>query len=80
MTLYKCPCGKQEKEISKAIIGLRDGKWVCVDAKCECGKYMDSEPTEGMPSIKRTEASLSKKNAMTNFGMEQKKSYVENVE
>ena len=60
MTLYKCPCGKQEKEISKAIIGLRDGKWVCVDAKCECGKYMDSEPTEGMPSIKRTEASLSK--------------------
>ena len=28
---------------------------------CECGKYMDSEPEEGMPQIKRTEASLSKK-------------------
>ena len=61
MTLYKCPCGKQEKEISKAIIGLRDGKWVCVDAKCECGKYMESEPTEGMPQIKRTEQTLTKK-------------------
>ena len=61
MTLYRCECGKQEKEISKAIIGLRDGKWVCVDAKCECGKYMDSEPEEGFPQLKRTEESLSTK-------------------
>ena len=60
MTIYKCQCGIGEKEITKAIIGLRDGKWVCVNAICECGKYMDSEPQEGMPNLKRTESSLSK--------------------
>ena len=61
MTLYKCECGKEEKEIGKATIVLRDNKWVCKEALCSCDKYMDSEPTEGMPSIKRTEESLSKK-------------------
>ena len=61
MTLYKCECGKQEKEILKATIVLRNGKWVCKEAKCECGQYMDSEPEEGMPQLKRTEESLSKK-------------------
>lgn len=60
MTLYKCPCGEQETEVSKATIVFRDGKWVA-DVMCKCGKYMDSDPVEGMPSIKRTEASLSKK-------------------
>ena len=60
MTLYKCPCGKQEKEIGRAKIIYRENKWVA-DVVCECGKYMDSEPEEGMPQIKRTEASLSKK-------------------
>ena len=61
MALYKCPCGESEKEIGKATLVLRDGKWVAKEALCKCGKYMDSEPEEGMPSIKRTEASLSKK-------------------
>ena len=61
MTLYKCICGKEEKEIAKATIVFRDGNWVCKEAQCSCGKYMDSKPTEGMPSIKRTEATLSKK-------------------
>ena len=60
MTLYKCNCGAT-KEIQRATIGLRDGKWVTVQALCECGLYMDSDPEEGMPSLKRTEASLSKK-------------------
>jgi|TARA_R100000742_G_C4265840_1_gene83912 hypothetical protein len=60
MTLYKCICGNS-KEISKQTIGLRDGKWVTLQALCDCGKYMDSEPKDGMPSLKRTEASLSKK-------------------
>ena len=60
MAIYKCECGKT-KEIGKATIVLRDGKWVCKEAKCECGKYMDSEPEEGMPQLKRTEASLSTK-------------------
>ena len=60
MTLYECKCGNS-KEINRATIGLRDGDWVTVQALCKCGKYMDSEPKEGMPSIKRTEESLSKK-------------------
>ena len=44
MTTYKCECGKEEKEIGKATIVLRDRKWVCKEAVCSCGKYMDSEP------------------------------------
>ena len=59
MTLYKCKCGKT-KEIAKATIAYIDGEWQTKEALCECGKYMDSEPLEGMPSLKRTEESLSK--------------------
>ena len=59
MALYKCECGK-ERELPKATIVLREGKWVAKEGLCECGKYMDSEPTEGMPNLKRTEPSLSK--------------------
>ena len=60
MTIYKCICGNS-KEIRVQTIGLRDGKWVTLQALCDCGKYMDSEPKDGMPSLKRTEASLSNK-------------------
>jgi hypothetical protein len=60
MTLYKCKCGKT-KEISRATIGLRGGEWVTVQALCDCSLYMDSEPEEGMPTLIRTEESLSKK-------------------
>jgi|TARA_R110000744_G_scaffold255280_1_gene370813 hypothetical protein len=60
MTLYKCECGNTE-EIGKQTIGLRDGKWRTIQALCDCGKWMDSEPTEGMPTLKRTEPSLSKR-------------------
>jgi hypothetical protein len=59
MALYKCVCGK-ERELPKATIVLRAGKWVAKEGLCECGLYMDSEPTEGMPNLKRTEPSLSK--------------------
>jgi hypothetical protein len=49
-------------EIGKATIVYRDGEWVTKEAKCSsCGKWMDSEPTEGMPSLKRTEPTLSMK-------------------
>ena len=61
MTLYTCECGKEEKEVGKATIVLRDKKWVCKEAQCSCGKYMDSKPTEGMPNLKRTEPTLSMK-------------------
>jgi len=59
MTLYTCECGNT-MEIGKATIVLIDGKWVTKEALCECGKYMDSKPTDGMPNLKRTEPSLSK--------------------
>ena len=61
MTLYSCECGKEEKEVAKATIVLRDKKWVCKEAQCSCGNYMDSKPTDGMPSLKRTEPTLSMK-------------------
>ena len=61
MALYKCECCKEEKHFGKVTIVYKQGKWVAKEAVCSCGKYMDSEPTEGMPSLKRTEASLSKK-------------------
>ena len=60
MTKYSCECGKEEKEVGKATIVLRDKKWVCKEAQCSCGKYMDSKPTDGIPTLKRTEPSLSK--------------------
>mgnify|MGYP003134145348 CR=1 FL=1 len=59
MTLYTCECGNT-MEIGKATIVLIDKKWVTKEALCECGKYMDSKPTDGMPNLKRTEPSLSK--------------------
>ena len=59
MTKYSCECGNT-MEIGKATIVYREGKWVTKEALCECGKYMDSEPTEGLPNLKRTEPSLSK--------------------
>ena len=60
MTLYKCNCGIT-KEIGKATLALRDGRWRTIQALCDCGLWMESEPEEGMPNLIRTEASLSKK-------------------
>ena len=59
MALYKCRCGN-EKQLGKVTL-IYKNKWVAKEALCECGEYMESEPEEGMPSLKRTEASLSKK-------------------
>ena len=59
MTLYTCECGKT-KELSKVTIVHRDGEWVTKEAQCECGLWMDSIPTEGIPTLQRTEPSLSK--------------------
>ena len=60
MTLYTCKCCEESKEVSKAKIIYVDNAWVA-DVMCSCGKYMHSEPLEGMPSLKRTEPSLTKK-------------------
>jgi len=64
MALYKCKCGEHQKEIHKQVIVFRDGAWVTKGSECPCGKFMESEPEEGMPTIKRTEPSLSKKRDM----------------
>ena len=71
MTLYSCKCGKEEKEIAKAKIIFVDGKWV-TDVKCGCGLYMESEPEDGMPSLRRTEPSLSKRRDMLWDGAKEK--------
>ena len=63
MTLYKCTCGNS-KEIGKATLALREGRWRTIQALCDCGLWMDSEPEDGMPSLKRTEPTLSKKGDM----------------
>ena len=60
MTIYVCECCKETKKVGKATIVHREGRWVCKEAICSCGKYMDSEPVDGMPTLKRTEPSLSK--------------------
>ena len=60
MTQSQCRCGKT-KELSVATIVHIDGEWETKEALCKpCGKYMQSEPLEGMPSQIRTEESLSK--------------------
>ena len=59
MTIYKCTCG-ETKEIGKATLALKEGRWRTIQALCDCGEWMDSDPEEGMPSLKRTEPSLSK--------------------
>ena len=60
MPLYSCTCGKS-KEIGKATLAFKEGRWRTIQAICDCGLWMDSEPEEGMPSLRRTEPSLSKK-------------------
>ena len=60
MTVYSCKCG-ETKEIGKATLALKEGRWRTIQALCDCGLWMDSEPEEGMPTLIRTEPSLSKK-------------------
>ena len=61
MIRFICNCCQETKDLQKATIVLREGRWVTKEALCSCGKYMDSEPTEGMPKLIRTEPTLSKK-------------------
>jgi len=73
MTLYTCECGNT-REIAIATIVYRDGNWVTKQAECECGLYMDSEPTEGIPTLQRTEPSLSKRDKLWEGAKEKLKS------
>jgi MinD superfamily P-loop ATPase len=61
MTLYECNFCGSTKEVGKATIIYHEKKWVTKEALCHCGHYMESKPVDGMPILKRTEASLSKK-------------------
>lgn len=63
MTKYICSNCKKEKEISKhSLLFCHDlNEWVVKQSLCSCGKYMDSKPVDGFPSLIRTESSLSKK-------------------
>ena len=72
MALYKCECCKEEKHFGKVTIVYKQGKWVAKEAVCSCGKYMDSEPEDGMPKLIRTEPTLSKKRDMLWDGAKEK--------
>ena len=45
-------------ELSKVTIVYRDKDWVAREAECKCGKYMDAEPVDGIPTLIRSEDSL----------------------
>lgn len=61
MAIYKCEKCGSEKEIRKVTIIFIDGSWNAKESLCEkCEIYMDSKPTDGIPSLIRTESSLTK--------------------
>ena len=63
MIRFICKCSKETKDLQKATLVLRDGKWVTKEAQCSCGKYMQEleKDFSGFPNLIRTEPTLSKK-------------------
>ncbi len=64
MLIYQCNKCEIQKEFSKVVMKVENGKVVNVGTECpECGKYMQEIAKEfgGFPNIKRTEPSLSKR-------------------
>ena len=65
MADFKCnECGAT-RSLSKTTTVLREKEWVVKEAECNCkeGKYMDQifdDSYNGMPSLIRTEESLTK--------------------
>ena len=57
MAKYTCECGEY-KHLNKTTLILVEGKWVAKEAKCSCGKYMTSDPAEGMPTIVRNDRKI----------------------
>ena len=45
-------------ELRKATIKIKGDEIVTDEALCKCGKYMDVEPVDGMPTLIRTEETL----------------------
>ena len=63
MIRFICNCCQETKDLQKATIVLREGRWVTKEALCSCGKYMQEleKDFDGFPNLIRTEPTLSKK-------------------
>tara|TARA_R100001530_G_C4321449_1_gene155989 strand:+ start:720 stop:908 length:189 start_codon:yes stop_codon:yes gene_type:complete len=62
MTKYKCEKCGLEKELQKATLTLINGSWETKEGYCvKCEIYMSSKPKDGIPSLIRTEETLTKK-------------------
>ena len=63
MIKFQCNNCGEKKELMRATIKVIDGKIRTVQAKCKCGKYMQEveKDFDGVPSLIRTEETLSKK-------------------
>ena len=63
MFIFKCKKCKKTKELSKAIIEIRNGLVCTKNAKCVCGNEMveiEKKGFNGFPNLIRTEPSLKK--------------------
>jgi hypothetical protein len=63
MIKFICNTCKATKELMKATIVLREGRWVTKQALCSCGEYMQEleKDFSGFPDLIRTEPTLNKK-------------------
>ena len=62
MLLFQCNKCEVQKQITKVIMKVIDGKICNIGSECpKCGEYMQEVEKEfgGFPNIKRTESSLS---------------------
>jgi len=63
MLIYQCNKCEIQKELSKVVMKVIDGRVVNIGTECpECGEYMQevAKQFNGFPQLKRTEKSLSK--------------------
>jgi TusA-related sulfurtransferase len=64
MLKYQCNKCEIQKEFSKVVMKVENGKVINVGTECpKCGKYMQEIAKEfnGFPQLRRTEPSLSKR-------------------
>jgi len=64
MLIYQCNKCEIQKELSKVVMKVIDGRVVNIGTECpECGEYMQelAKDFEGFPNIIRTEPSLQRK-------------------
>jgi len=65
MLIYQCNKCEIQKELSKVVMKVIDGRVVNIGTECpECGDYMQevAKQFNGFPQLKRTEPTLSSKN------------------